>query len=194
MIGQIYKKLLNSSKEFNFNLSNAEKMGTVQKHVHSFIQLHEIRSIVELAFPVMQEAILHHRFATLSAMQGNDPEYELMKQNLKFLNRLSLAILSMRKHKDVYLSFDYFMSLYLDRNFSERKAFYWYEIKSILFMASYFKEVKTYKEFEQKIKQKSFHDTLNKYKRKDAIDKSSVQRTESYYQIHIANKQLEISF
>lgn len=169
-------------------------MGTVQKHVHSFIQLHEIRSIVELAFPVMQEAILHHRFATLSAMQGNEPEYELMKQNFKFLNHLSIAVLSMYRHKDVYLSFDYFMSLYLDRNFSERKAFYWYELKSLLFMASYFKEVKTYKEFEQKIKQKSFHDTLNKYKRKDAIDKSSVQRTESYYQIHVANKQLEISF
>lgn len=166
----------------------------MQEQHQNKIQLHEIRSTVELAFPVMQEAILHHRFATLSAMQGNEPEYELMKQNLKFLNRLSLAVLSMRKHKDVYLSFDYFMSLYLDRNFSERKAFYWYELKSVLFMANYFKEAKTFKEFEQKIKQKSFHDTLNKYKLKDAIDKSSIQRTERYYQIHIADKQLEITF
>ena len=100
----------------------------------------------------------------------------------------------MRKYKEVYLSFDYFVSLYLDRNFSERKSFYWYELKSVLFMANYFKEVKTYKEFEQKIKQKSFHDTLSKYKRKDAIDTSSIKRTESYYQIHVVNKQLVISF
>ncbi len=166
----------------------------MQEHHHNKIQLHEIRSIVELAFPVMQEAILHHRFSTLSAMQGNEPEYELMKQNLKFLNRLSLAVLSMRKYNDIYLSFDYFVSLYLDRNFSERKAFYWYELKSILFMATYFKEVKTYKEFEKRIQQKSFHDTLSKYKRKDAIDTSSIKRTESYYQIHVANKQLELLF
>jgi hypothetical protein len=169
-------------------------MKTRQEHHHCTILLHEIRSVLELAFPVMQESILHHRLATLSAMIGNEPHYELMKQNLKFLNRLSFAVLKMYKHKDVYLSFDYFMGLYLDRNFSERKSFYWYELKSVLFMASCFKEVKTYKEFEQKIKQKSFHDTLNKYKRKDAIDKSSIQRTESYYQIHVANKQLEISF
>jgi hypothetical protein len=166
----------------------------MQEHKHCNIHLHEIRSIVELAFPVMQEAILHHRFATLSAMKGNETEYELMKQNLKFLNRLSLAVLTMRKYKEVYLSFDYFVSLYLDRNFSERKSFYWYELKSVLFMANYFKEVKTYKEFEQKIKQKSFHDTLSKYKRKDAIDTSSIKRTESYYQIHVANKQMVISF
>jgi hypothetical protein len=166
----------------------------MQEHKHCNIHLHEIRSIVELAFPVMQEAILHHRFATLSAMKGNETEYELMKQNLKFLNRLSLAVLTMRKYKEVYLSFDYFVSLYLDRNFSERKSFYWYELKSVLFMANYFKEVKTYKEFEQKIKQKSFHDTLSKYKRKDAIDTSSIKRTESYYQIHVVNKQLVISF
>lgn len=166
----------------------------MQEHKHCNIYLHEIRSIVELAFPVMQEAILHHRFATLSAMKGNETEYELMKQNLKFLNRLSLAVLTMRKYKEVYLSFDYFVSLYLDRNFSERKSFYWYELKSVLFMANYFKEVKTYKEFEQKIKQKSFHDTLSKYKRKDAIDTSSIKRTESYYQIHVVNKQLVISF
>jgi hypothetical protein len=166
----------------------------MQEHKHCNIHLHEIRSIVELAFPVMQEAILHHRFATLSAMKGNETEYELMKQNLKFLNRLSLAVLTMRKYKEVYLSFDYFVSLYLDRNFSERKSFYWYELKSVLFMANYFKEVKTYKEFEQKIKQKSFHDTLSKYKRKDAIDTSSIKRTESYYQIHVMNKQLVISF
>lgn len=166
----------------------------MQEHKHCNIHLHEIRSIVELAFPVMQESILHHRFATLSAMKGNETEYELMKQNLKFLNRLSLAVLTMRKYKEVYLSFDYFVSLYLDRNFSERKLFYWYELKSVLFMANYFKEVKTYKEFEQKIKQKSFHDTLSKYKRKDAIDTSSIKRTESYYQIHVVNKQLVISF
>ncbi len=166
----------------------------MQEHKHCNIHLHEIRSIVELAFPVMQEAILNHRFATLSAMKGNETEYELMKQNLKFLNRLSLAVLTMRKYKEVYLSFDYFVSLYLDRNFSERKLFYWYELKSVLFMANYFKEVKTYKEFEQKIKQKSFHDTLSKYKRKDAIDTSSIKRTESYYQIHVVNKQLVISF
>lgn len=168
-------------------------MNTIQDK-HCKIPLHEIRSIVELAFPVMQESILHHRLATLSAMQGNEPCYELMKQNLKFLNRLSSAVLAMYKHKEVYLAFDYFVSLYLDRNFSERKAFYWYELKSVLFMATYFKDVTTYKEFEQKIKQKSFHDTLSKYKRKDAIDTSSIKRTESYYQIHVVNKQMVISF
>ncbi|WP_396188217.1 hypothetical protein [Flavobacterium sp.] len=168
-------------------------MKTIQEK-HCNIQLHEIRSIVELAFPVMQESILHHRYPVLSAMQGNEPEYELMKQNLKFLIRLSSTVFTMYKHKEVYLAFHYFMDLYLNRNFSERKAFYWYELKSVLFMATYFKEVKTYKEFEQKIKQKSFHDTLSKYKRKDAIDRSSIKSTESYYQIHVANKQLVISF
>jgi hypothetical protein len=169
-------------------------MKTKLEHKHCKIHLHEIRSVLELAFPVMQESILHHRLATLSAMQVTEPRYELMKQNLKFLNRLSFAVLEMYKHKDVYLSFDYFIGLYLDRNFSERKAFYWYELKSVLFMANYFKDVTNFKEFEKRIKQKSFHDTLSKYKRMDAIDTSSVKRTESYYQIHVASKQLEILF
>ena len=108
-------------------------MKTQHEHKHCKIQLHEIRSILELAFPVMQDSILHERFATFSAMQGDEPEYELMKQNLKFLNRLSFAVLAMNKHKEVYLSFDYFLGLYLDRNFNERKSFCWYELKSVLF-------------------------------------------------------------
>jgi hypothetical protein len=169
-------------------------MKTKQEYNYCQIHLHEIRNVLELSFPVMQETVLHHRFATLRAMQGNEPSYEIMKQNLKFLNRLSFAVIDMYRYKDVYLGFDYFTGLYLDRNFSERNFFYWYELKSVLFMVNYFKDVRTFKEFEQKIKQKSFHDALCKYKRKDAIDTSSVKRTENYYQIHVANKQSVISF
>lgn len=169
-------------------------MNTTHEYQENKIPLHEIRSVLGLSFSVMQETVLHHRLATLSTMQGDEPEYELMKQNLKFLNRLSIAVIDMYRYKDVYLAFDYFTGLYLDRNFSERNLFYWYELKSVLFLANYFKDVKTFKEFEQKIKQKSFHDVLCKYKRKDAIDTSCVKRTENYYQIHVANKQSVISF
>ena len=169
-------------------------MNATHDYHENKIPMHEIRSVLELSFPVMQETVLHHRFATLRAMQGNEPSYEIMKQNLKFLNRLSFAVIDMYRYKDVYLGFDYFTGLYLDRNFSERNFFYWYELKSVLFMVNYFKDVKTFKEFEQKIKQKSFHDALCKYKRKDAIDTSSVKRTDNYYQTHVSNKQLDILF
>lgn len=156
-------------------------MKTQHEHKHCKIQLHEIRSILELAFPVMQDSILHERFATFSALQGDEPEYELMKQNLKFLNRLSFAVLAMNKHKEVYLSFDYFLGLYLDRNFNERKSFCWYELKSVLFFVVCFKDVKNYSEFRRRILKESFHLCLAKYKRNDAVDESRVAKATKYY-------------
>lgn len=171
-------------------------MKITQKHPHCTIPQYELNSVLNLAFPIMKEDILNCRYFDLCALPDDAPHYELMKQNLKFLNRLGLAVIKMYRHPEVYETFNYFVSLYIERNFNERKSYYWYELKSILFMAIYFKEVTKFSEFKSRMLNNTFHFCLAKYKRTDAVDKKSVSKATAYYnkiRLEQASLQLQLN-
>ncbi len=79
-------------------------------NLDSKIPLYEIEDVLSMPYKIIMNDVLQHRFADLCALQGNEAHYELMKNNLKFLNRLGLAVVQMYKNKEVYDSYYYFVN------------------------------------------------------------------------------------
>lgn len=134
-------------------------------NLDSKITLQEIEAVIELSVNFVRQDILQIRFEKLCSLDDNDANFELMKHNLKFLNRIGLAVIKMYDNSEVYNSYYYFISRYLENNFNETNTFNWHELKSLLFFTNYFKDVKSFSEFRKLIFKESFHLCMAKYKR-----------------------------
>ena len=162
-------------------------------NIDSKITLQEIEAVIELSLTFIRQDILQSRFEKLCSLDDTDASFELMKHNLKFLNRIGLAVIKMYKNKEVYNSYYYFISQYLENNFNETNTFNWNELKSLLFFTNYFKDVTSFSEFRKLILKESFHLCLAKYKRTDAVDKIRAIQAKSYYATAM-NKQMSLNF
>jgi hypothetical protein len=149
--------------------------------------------VIELSLTFIRQDILQSRFEKLCSLDDNDPSFELMKQNLKFLTRIVLAVVKMYKNKEVYNFYYYFISRYLQNNFNETSTFNWHELKSLLFYTNYFKDATSFSAFRKLFLKDSFHLCLAKYKRNDAVDNVRAIQAKSYYATAMT-KQMSLNF
>ncbi len=133
------------------------------------IPLSAIKEIIDFPLISSLPQVFSDFKEELKSISPYDQNFELLKQNIKFCLLLSKSMLEIQKNETVFAFFHHFINLYIENNFDEKVQSHWSKYTSILFFANYFRAVKTIREFEQKIKCKTFHLAFNKYKRNDLM-------------------------